>query len=43
MLLAWIIVFILDKYNSTSEMEQVIKKNISCFYETLDVEQPKRM
>lgn len=36
-------VVILDKYNSTPEVEWLRKKNISYFYETLDVEQPKRM
>lgn len=36
-------VVILDKYNSTPEAEWLRKKNISYFYETLDVEQPKRM
>lgn len=35
-------VVILDKYNSSPEVEWV-RKNISYFYETLDVEQPKGM
>lgn len=37
------IVAILEKYNSTSEVESVRKENISYFYKTLEVAQPKRI
>lgn len=37
------IVAILEKYNSTSEVELVRKENISYFYKTLEVAQPKRI